>query len=47
MWGWVCNVDSVELFSVLNGSLTGMQYEYGTLDIVGDPFAGALFPEFI
>ena len=36
---WVCNVQ--------NGSLTGMQYGYGTLGVSVHPFAGALVPEFI
>ena len=45
--GWVCNVDSLELYNIHNGSLTGMQYEYGTLGIIVHPFSGALGPEFI
>ena len=45
--GWVCNVGSLELYSIENGSLTGMQYLFGTLDIIAHPFAGALGPESI
>ena len=32
---------------VQNGSLTGVQYGYGTLGIIVHPFAGALDPELI
>ena len=45
--GWVCNVDSLEPYSIQNRSLTGMQYGYGTLGVIVHPFAGALGPEFI
>ena len=45
--GWKCDVGSLELYSIQNGSLTYMQYGYGTLGIVVYPFAGALGPEFI
>ena len=44
---WVCNVGSLKLYSIQNGSLTGMQYGYGTSGIIVHPFAGALGPEFI
>ena len=30
-----------------NGSLTGMQYGYGTLGIIAYPFAGLLIPKLI
>ena len=46
--GWVCNVGSLELYSIQNGSLTDMQYGYGTLGIIVHPFAGLYWgPEFI
>ena len=45
--GWVCNDGSLELYSIQKGSLTGMQYGYGTLGISVHPFAGAMGPEFI
>ena len=45
--GWVCNVGSLELYSIQNGSLTDMQYGYGTLGIIVHPFAGLYWgPEF-
>ena len=34
--GWVCNIGSLELYSIQKGSLTGVH-----------PFAGVLCPEFI
>ena len=45
--GWVCNVSSLELYSIQNGSQTDMQYGYGTLGIIVHPFAGAWGPVFI
>ena len=45
--GWVCNVGSLELYSIQNGSQTDMQYGYGTLGIIVHPFAGAWDPGFI
>ena len=42
VWG-----GSLELYSIQKGSLTGMQYGYGSLGIIVYPFAGALDPEFI
>ena len=45
--GWVCNVGSLELYSIQNWSLTDTQYGYGTLGIIVHPFACALGPEFI
>ena len=32
--GWVCNVGSLELYSIQNRLLTGMQYGYDTLGII-------------
>ena len=45
--GWLCYVGSLELCSIQNRSLTGMQYGYGTLGIIVHPFSGALYLEFI
>ena len=45
--GWVCNVGSLKLYSVQNGSLTDMQYGYRDLGIIVYPLAGSLGPEFI
>ena len=43
--GRVCNVGSLELYSIQNESLTDMQYGYGTLGMIVHPFAGAWGPD--
>ena len=44
---WVCNVGSLEMYSIQNGSLTDMQHGFGTLGIIVHPFPGAWGPDFI
>ena len=45
--GWVSTVGFLELYSIQNGLLTGMQFRYGALGIIVHPYASALDPEFI
>ena len=40
-------VDRPNLYSIQNGSLSGMQYGYGSFGKIVHPFAGALGPECI